>query len=103
MPTKIFNFFNLKPGVDVEAYKKFSRENNQPLCRQQPECYMFQDYIVKGEANGKPFYMVIEEIEAESFEVWQKKVYSSLFDELNRQWFEFIDKDSLIEIYCETI
>jgi hypothetical protein len=103
MATKVFVFYNLKEGVDLEEFKKWSRAVDQPICNSMEACHSFEVFLVQGEATGKPFQMVVENIDVDSWEAWQDTMKLDAFSKINDEWPRFGDADSAIAIYCEKI
>jgi hypothetical protein len=103
MTTKVFVFYNLKEGVDVEKYKEWSRTVDQPACNNLEICHKFEVFLIEGEASGKPFYQVAEDVEVESFEAWQAALQSEEFSHVMEQWPLYGDGDSAIVMYGEKI
>ena len=103
MATKVFTFYNLKEDVDVEEFKKWSREVDQPTCNSMPACHSFEVYVVKGESSDKEFFMIIENIDVESWEAWQETLESEGFARIMKEWPRYGDADSVVSVYCEKI
>ena len=103
MSTKVFVIYNLKEGVDVEEYKRWSREVDQPTTSNMPGCHSFVVYLVRGEASGKTFPMVVEDIDVESWESWQETLKSEAFSQVMEEWPLYGVGKSAITVYCEKI
>jgi len=103
MSTKVFVFYNLKKGVDIEEFKKWSREVDQPTCSKMPACHSFEVFLVKGEKLGRPFQMIVEDIEVESWNAWQDTLKSDAFSKVREEWPLFGDAESSRAIFCEKI
>ena len=103
MATKIFTFYNLKEGVDIEEFKAWSRRVDQPTCNRMPACHKFEVFIIKGEASDKPFYMIAEDIDVESWNAWQVTLKSEDFSQVMKEWPRYGDPDSAVSVYCEKI
>ena len=103
MSTKVFVFYNLKEGVDIDEFKKWSREVDQPTCNKMPACHSFEVFLVKGEMSEKQFPRVVENINVESWDAWQTTLKSDAFSQIMEEWPQFGDAESAITVYCEKI
>lgn len=72
MSVKVFISYDLAPGVTREQYVKWSKEVDQPLASRQPGVLAYEIYWVEGVGAGESSGQVMEVIEAESWEAWQK-------------------------------
>ena len=97
---KIVNLFKLKPGISVEEYMKWSREVDQKTVRQQKGVSKFEVFVVKGSNTNEP-YQILEVMEAESFEVWQKILETDVMKNVLKQWDKLADGSSVITYYGE--
>lgn len=102
MPTQIFATYRLHDGVDPAAFIKWSREVDQPACRQAPAIHSFKVYFVpgdsvdiKGRAVGGRTFNVVEDIVAESWEALQETFASDDWKEIGAAWATFADEGSL--------
>lgn len=86
MPTQVFTFYKLNEGVDVEAFKEWSRTVDQPTCHRMPAVHSFEVFINRGEVNGKEFFDVVENIVVESWEAWQETQQSEGFAHVVAHW-----------------
>lgn len=103
MSVRVFTFYKLRPNVDIEEFKEWSRTVDQPTCHRMTACHRFEVFIVKGEASGKDAYDVIEDIEVESWEDWQATLVSKEFAQVAEEWPRFGDESSLYSVHCERI
>ena len=103
MATKIFTFYNLKEGVDIEKFKEWSRRVDQPTCNSMPACHKFEVFVIKGESSKKPFYMIAEDIDVESWDAWQDTIQSKEFSRVMEEWPLYGDSESVVSVYCEKI
>lgn len=72
MSVTVFISYDLAPGVTKEHYVKWSKEVDQPLASRQPGVLAYEIYWIDGVSAGESPGQVIEVIEAESWEAWQK-------------------------------
>ena len=72
MSVKVFISYDLAPGVTREQYNTWSKEVDQPLASRQPGVLAYEIYWVEGASVGESPGQVMEVIEAESWEAWQK-------------------------------
>jgi uncharacterized protein (TIGR02118 family) len=98
----IFMMYNVKPKK-MEAYRKHSRKTDQPTLKKQPGVISFTVYEIKGAQTGKSPYQIVEDIEVESWEAFQKVAASPAGKKLGDMWREYCDEPSQITIYGEPI
>jgi hypothetical protein len=103
MPTKVFAFYNIKEGVDIEEFKAWSRRVDQPMTRSLKACKRFDVFAVAGTMPDKPFSMIVEDIDVESWEAWQEGLKSAGFAKVIEEWHRYGDASSLISVRCEKI
>lgn len=72
MSVKVFISYDLADGVTREQYVQWSKQVDQPLASRQPGVLAYDIYWLEGVAAGDSPGQVIEVIEAESWEAWQK-------------------------------
>ena len=72
MPVKVFISYELAPGVTREQYEEWSRTVDQPLASRQPGVLAYEIFWIEGVSAGESPGQVIEVIEAESWEAWEK-------------------------------
>jgi REDY-like protein HapK len=82
----LVSMYNLKPGVSMEAYKKYSRELDQVVTPKQPGVRSFKIYEIKSTENEKPKYQIFEIIDVESWDAWQKVLKSDAFKQVVDEW-----------------
>jgi hypothetical protein len=95
--------FKLKPGVSIEAYKKFSREIDQKVISLQPGVKSFEAYEIKGAEKGEAPCQIVEAVEVESWEVWQKVLSNDAMKPVLKEWGKYGDENSVVPIYGEKI
>jgi hypothetical protein len=101
--TEIFAYYNLKSDVNIEEYKQWSYSVDQPTCKSMDGCESFEVFLVKRVANGQVFYDVTEKIIATSWERWHEILKSPEFDQVNREWPNYGDAESLVITECEKV
>ena len=98
----IFMMYNVQRGK-MEAYRKHSRKTDQPTLKKQPGIIDFHVYEIKGAQSGKSPYQVVEDIEVESWEAFQKVAASAVGKKLGTQWKEYCDESSAVTVYGDPI
>ncbi len=71
--------YNLRKGVTMDDYKKFSRDLDQITTSRQPGVKSFKVYEIKPTDDQKPKYQIYELIDVESWDAWQKVLKSPAF------------------------
>jgi hypothetical protein len=100
---KVFVMYKLKPGVSIEAYRKWSVALDQKVTPFQPGVHRFEVYEIEGAEKGKPEYQIVEDIDVESWEAWQKVVASEAMREVVKTWGDYGDEATLRVIYGKKI
>jgi len=100
---KVFVMYRLKPGVSIEDYKKWSVSLDQKVTPFQPGVHRFEVYEVQGAEKGESPYMIVEDVDVDSWEAWQKAVESDGMKEVVTTWANYGDESTLITIYGEKI
>ena len=96
---KVFVMYKLKPGVSMEDYKKWSISLDQKVTPFQPGCYRFEVYEIQGAEEGESPYQIVEDIDVESWEAWQKVVNGEGMKEVVETWGDYGDESTLKIIY----
>jgi len=100
---KVFAMYRLKPGVSIEEYKKWSVEVDQKITPFQPGVHRFEAYEIQGAEKGESPYMIVEDIDVDSWEDWQKVIKSDEMKEVMQAWPEYGDESTAVVIYGEKI
>ncbi len=100
---KVFVLYRLKPGVSIEDYKKWSVTLDQKVTPFQPGVHRFEVYEIQGCEKGESPYMVVEDVDVDSWEAWQKAVASDEMKEVVKTWSDYGDESTLVTIYGEKI
>ncbi|MCX6090270.1 MAG: hypothetical protein NTX88_07885 [Candidatus Atribacteria bacterium] len=100
---KIFSMYRLRPGVTVEEFRKWSVSMDQKVTPFQPGVYRFEVYEIEGTDQGEITYQIVEDIDAESWEAWQKVLKSESQQEVVKTWEELCDPSSLKVFYGRKI
>jgi hypothetical protein len=95
MSVKVFISYDLAPGVTKERYAQWSREVDQPLASRQPGVLAYEIYWIDGVSAGEPPGQVMEVIEAESWEAWQRVNEYPEMKEAVASFFEIARKGSI--------
>ena len=69
----------------------------------QDGCIRFEVYAIEGAEEGQPRYQVIEDIEVESWEAWQKTVGGDGMKPIVESFPNFVDVDTVHAIYGRRI
>lgn len=96
---KVFVFYRLKPGVTVEEYRKWSINLDQKVTPFQPGVHRFEVYEIEGAEVGESPYQIVEDIEVDSWEAWQKVVKSEAMKEVVESWGKYGDESTLKVVY----
>jgi len=100
---KVFVMYKLKSGVSIEDYWKWSIELDQKITPFQPGVYRFEVYAIEGAETGESPYQIVESIEVESFEQWQKVLKSEAMKEVVTTWPNYADESTTKLIYGNKI
>ena len=98
----VFMMYNVKPRK-MDAYRRHSHKTDQPTLKKQPGVINFTVYEIKGSQTGKSPYQIVEDIEVESWEAFQKVAASSAGKRLAEMWKEYCVEPSQVTIYGESI
>jgi len=100
---KVFVMYRLKPGVSIEEYKKWSVSLDQKVTPFQLGVHRFEVYEIKGAEKEESPYMIVEDIDVDSWEAWQKVVEGDEMKEVIKTWSDYGDESTLVTIYGEKI
>lgn len=100
---RVFVMYKLKPGVSMDDYKKWSKEVDQKITPYQPGVKSFKVFEIKGAEKGTSPYRIVEDIEVESWEAWQKVVSGEGMKKVVTEWNNYGDADTLITVYGNQI
>lgn len=100
---KIFVLYRLKKGVDMEQYKRWSKEIDQRITPAQPGMIRFEVYEVMGSDKGEPFVQVVEDIEVQDFDAWMETCRQPGRAYVQETIAELIDQSTLKIVYGERI
>ena len=99
MHTKIFVMYNLREGVTLDDYKKWSREVDQQITPRQAQVNRFETYEIKGADPGEPKFTIVEDIEVESWEAWNAAVEGEGMKRIGADWPTLADESSAMTLY----
>ena len=103
MPT-VFILTKLKKGVDQDRYEQWVKEYDYPMCKKHFKSVTFyRAYKAVGESKGNVPYDFVEHLDVTSFEEYKRDGETPEFQELIRQWGEFLESEEAILIYTEPI
>lgn len=100
---KIFVTYNLKPGVTLEQYTKWSHEVDQRITPGEKGVIRFEVYVIEGVISGKQTYQIIEDIEVEDYQTWEKSMNGPGMDYVRETFPVFADADSMNMVYGSKI
>ena len=100
---KIFVMYKMKPGVSIEEYRKWSLGLDQKVTPFQPGVHRFEVYEIEGAEKGEPQYQIVEDVDVESWEAWQKVASSDAMKEVADTWGKYGDASTLHVIYGKKI
>ena len=100
---KVFVMYKLKPGVSIEEYKEWSLRLDQKVTPFQPGVYRFEVYEIEGAEKGESPYMIIEDVDVDSWENWQKVVAGDGMKEVVNTWSDYADESTLVTVYGKKI
>jgi uncharacterized protein (TIGR02118 family) len=100
---KVFVMYKLKQGVSIEAYRKWSVEVDQKVTPFQPGVHRFEVYEIEGAEKGKSPYMIVEDIDVDSWGAWQKVVASDAMKKVVSEWGNYGDDSTITVIYGKKI
>jgi len=96
----IINLYNLKPGISIEEFKKWSKEVDQKTAPKQKSVYSFEVIEVKGNENGAK-YQIAEVIKVDSNEAWKEDLKTEEMKKVLEQWDKLCDGTSVVTWYGE--
>src|ERR1700733_6747907 len=82
----LVSMYNLKKGVSMEDYKKYSRDLDQVVTPKQPGVKSFKIYEVKTTDGQTPKFQIFEIIDGDSWESWEKVLKSDAFKQVVDEW-----------------
>lgn len=100
---RVFVMYRLKPGVSMEAYRKWSLEVDQATTPHQKGVISFDVHEIKGAENGESPYQVVEDIRVESWEAWQETLKGPGMKRVVEEWESYGDGSTLLTIYGDKI
>lgn len=87
MSVKVFISYKINKDRTRDEYRKWSREVDQPLASRQPGVLAYEIYEIQATGSGEPWADIVEVIEAESWEAWQKvNDYPEMKDAVAQFW-----------------
>jgi hypothetical protein len=95
----VFITYDLAPGVTKDHYWQWSREIDQPLASRQPGVLSYEIVWIDGTGTGETPGQVVEVIEAESWEAWQKVNEYPEMQAAVASFFEIAQKDTIRVFY----
>ena len=99
----MFVMYKLKPGANIEDFRKFSREIDHKVTPRQKGVRSFDTFVITGADKGQPPYQIIDVLEVESYDQWLKVSASDAMKPVFEQWNKLADESSVLTIYGEKI
>ncbi len=96
---KVFVMYKLKPGVTIDEYRKWSISLDQKVTPFQAGVHRFEVYKIEGAEKGESPYQIVEDIDVESWEAWQKTLQGKGMKEVIETWGNYGDESTLVMIY----
>lgn len=103
MSIRVFTLYRLNKGVDLDEFKRWSLDVDQPTCHRMKSCHRFEVHLITGGSPTDLPFDVIEDINVESWEGWQRDQASEGFSQIREEWPRFGNEASLISFQCEKI
>ena len=100
---KIINMYNLKPGASMNEFKKWSREVDQKITPGQEGVRSFEVIEIKGSEKEGFSYQIVEIIEVDKYDMWQKAFKTEEMKKVVHQWSKWGDESSVITLYGDII
>ena len=100
---RIFIMYKLKPEVNINEYRNFSINLDQKITRNQPGVIRFEVFEIKGSEKGEIPYAIVEDIDVENWDEWQKVVNSKEMQPVVEEWSRLADESSAITIFGDKI
>ena len=93
---RIIALYRLKPSVSMDEYWKWSVETDQPITAAQPGVRKFEAYQVTHSGEGPHQYDVLEDIEVDSWEAWEKVAKMPAMQKVVDEWPLYCDGSSVL-------
>ena len=92
--------YNLKDGVSLEDYKKFSLEVDQPLVNSFDAVKEFNVHFVLG---PEKIWDLFEVIKVDSYSAWDEISKGEIMKKHEKEWLKYVDENSVKLVYGEKI
>jgi hypothetical protein len=100
---KVFVMYKLKPGASYEKYREWSLSLDQRITPSQPGVIRFEVYVIRGAAEGESPYQIVEDIEVDDWETWEKVSNGPGMKQIADTWGDYGDASTLTIIYGDKI
>jgi hypothetical protein len=100
---RVFITYKLRRGVSRDHYRRWSREVDQAVASRQPGVLSYRVFEVSGSGKGDAPCDIVEEIEAESREAWEKVNEYPEMKPVVKEWLELCDPDSVSVLYVVAV
>ena len=98
--TIIVLVYKIKEGVDIEDYKKWSIEEDQPLVKNYD---IIKDFDVEVIVNSDGTWDCLEIVKVDDIEAFEKLMKTDIFKKQWKKFLEFADESSIKTIYGKRI
>lgn len=100
---KVINLYNLKPGANMDEFKKWSREVDQKTVPRQEGVRSFEVIEIKASEKEDFSYQIAEIIDVDRYEMWQKALKTEEMKKVVQQWRKWGDESSVITFYGDLV
>lgn len=101
--TMVIITYNLAEGVTREQYREWSRTVDQVIAGRQPGIRRYEVFEVEGAGVGEADTDVVEVIEADSVEAWEKVNGYPEMKPVYESWLELADPESVKLLYARSV
>jgi hypothetical protein len=95
--------YKLRPGVTLDRFRRWSRDVDQVILLKQPGVRRYQVLEVTARPKGEAPFDIVENIDVESREAWEKVNGYPDMVPVVKEWLELCDPDSVSVVYGSAI
>jgi hypothetical protein len=95
--------YNLAEGVTREQYREWSRTVDQVIGGRQPGINRYEVFEVTGVGTGASEADIVEVIEADSVEAWEKVNGYPEMKPVYESWLKIADPESVTLVYADVV
>jgi len=100
---RVFVIYNLKPGVSIDEYRKFSIDIDQKITPNQAGIDKQEIYSIKRADTEYPKFQIVEIFDVDSWEAYKKIMGSEVMKPVFKEWEKYCDTSSVVTLYGEKI